>query len=128
MGAVEIIGLILAIIILIKHLPTLLAFNFMKNRLRKFEKTTDKTINNMFWATFIVFLVLLFFILPVIGLLNFLVAGVVYSLLISLLFTSRPQLYRSMIREVLRAPSGWMRIMSLISVIIAVLMLWLLFR
>ncbi len=128
MGAVEIIGLILAIIILIKHLPTLLAFNFMKNRLRKFEKTTDKTINYMFWATFIVFLVLLFFILPVIGLLNFLVAGVVYSLLISLLFTSRPQLYRSMIREVLRAPSGWMRIMSLISVIIAVLMLWLLFR
>ena len=127
MSSVEIIGIIIAIVILAKNLPTLLFFNSMKNRFRNLEKIRDSTINYLFWATLIIFLIFSAFIIPTIGFLIFIVSGIIFSLFFSLFLLSKPSIYRVLVKEILRQSNSWLRWMSVLGTFLGLLLLYLLF-
>ena len=127
MSSVEIIGIIIAIVILAKNLPTLLFFNSMKNRFRNLEKIRDSTINYLFWATLIIFLIFSAFIIPTIGFLIFIVSGIIFSLFFSLFLLSKPSIYRALVKEILRQSNSWLRWMSVLGTFLGLLLLYLLF-
>ena len=127
MTKVELAALLLAVGTLLVRVPFFTFLNKIKNYLRKLEGAPDNWVNYLFWTFLILFVVFAFLVIPEIGLLNFLVSGIIFTFFFRLIPLSQPDVFRSMIKTITRQSNHWLRTVNFILILLALFILYLLF-